>query len=224
MISKSRTGFLRLPLPGIAILAAALVAPPATAAPDSTPAPETRAWYASGAAALAQAKSRQQRATRAQNLIFFLGDGMGVSTVTAGRIMAGQLRGGSGEENLLAFEALPVAGLVKTYNTNQQVPDSAGTMTAIVTGVKTRAATVQRVSSTRSRRSWSSRKRRATSPAWCRRPASPTRRRPRPTPGVRTATGKPTPTCPKTPGRSAAGTLRRSSSSSGTWNVQSAIV
>jgi alkaline phosphatase len=44
-----------------------------------------------------------------------------------------------GEENWLAFERLPYLALAKTYNTNQQVPDSAGTMTAIVTGAKTRA-------------------------------------------------------------------------------------
>ena len=64
---------------------------------------------------------------------------MGVSTVTAARILEGQLRGETGEENWLSFERLPHVALAKTYNTNQQVPDSAGTMTAIVTGEKTRA-------------------------------------------------------------------------------------
>jgi len=68
-----------------------------------------------------------------------LGDGLGVSTVTAARILEGQLRGEPGEENLLAFETFPHVALIKTYNTNQQTPDSAGTMTAIVTGEKTRA-------------------------------------------------------------------------------------
>jgi alkaline phosphatase len=76
---------------------------------------------------------------RARNVVLFLGDGMGLSTVTAARIFAGQQRGETGEENLLAFERLPYTALVKTYDTNQQVPDSAGTMTAIVTGEKTRA-------------------------------------------------------------------------------------
>ena len=41
---------------------------------------------------------------RARNAILFVGDGMGVSTVTAARILDGQLRGEPGEENLLAFE------------------------------------------------------------------------------------------------------------------------
>ena len=64
---------------------------------------------------------------------------MGPSTVTAARIYAGQLRGRPGEEGWLAFEKLPHVALAKTYNTNQQVPDSAGTMTAMVSGVKTKA-------------------------------------------------------------------------------------
>ena len=38
-----------------------------------------------------------------KNVILFLGDGMGVSTVTAARILEGQLMGGSGEENFLSF-------------------------------------------------------------------------------------------------------------------------
>lgn len=78
----------------------------------------------------------------AKNVILFIGDGMGVSTVTAARIYDGQSRGEPGEENLLSFEHFPSLALVKTYNTNQQVPDSAGTATAINTGVKTRAGAI----------------------------------------------------------------------------------
>ncbi len=79
---------------------------------------------------------------RARNVILFIGDGMGVSTVTAARIYDGQSRGESGEENLLSFERFPNVALIKTYNTNQQVPDSAGTATAMHTGVKTRAGVI----------------------------------------------------------------------------------
>ena len=78
----------------------------------------------------------------ATNVILFLGDGMGISTVTAARIFDGQSRGQPGEENYLSFERFPNVALVKTYNSNQQVPDSAGTATAIHTGVKTRAGVV----------------------------------------------------------------------------------
>jgi len=67
--------------------------------------------------------------SRAKNAILFLGDGMGISTVTAARILEGQLRGESGEENQHRF---PDVALIKVYNSNQQTPDSAGTMTAIV--------------------------------------------------------------------------------------------
>ena len=78
----------------------------------------------------------------ASNVILFIGDGMGVSTVTAARIFDGQSQGLSGEEHTLAFERFPNVALVKTYNTNQQVPDSAGTATAMVTGQKTRAGVI----------------------------------------------------------------------------------
>ena len=37
-------------------------------------------------------------ASHAKNVIFFLGDGMGISTVTAARIFAGQTAGATGEE------------------------------------------------------------------------------------------------------------------------------
>ncbi|XP_063297164.1 alkaline phosphatase-like [Pelobates fuscus] len=74
---------------------------------------------------------------RAKNLILFIGDGMGVPTITAARIYQGQLRGESGEENILAMESFPYVGLSKVYNVDAQVPDSAGTGTAYLCGVKT---------------------------------------------------------------------------------------
>ncbi len=74
---------------------------------------------------------------RAKNVILFIGDGMGISTVTAARIYAGQKLGQSGEEYVLPFEKFDHVALVKTYNSNAQVPDSAGTASAMNTGVKT---------------------------------------------------------------------------------------
>ncbi|MFV8780801.1 alkaline phosphatase [Microbulbifer sp. SA54] len=98
-------------------------------------------WYAEGQSALQQAMGREINNERgaARNIILFVGDGMGISTVTAARILAGQQHGLAGEEYQLSFEKMPFAGLIKTYNTNQQTPDSAGTATAMVTGVKTKA-------------------------------------------------------------------------------------
>ena len=75
---------------------------------------------------------------RAKNVILFIGDGMGISTITAARIYDGQKRGETGEENQLSFEKFPNVALVKTYTTNAQVPDSAGTATAMHSGLKTR--------------------------------------------------------------------------------------
>lgn len=99
------------------------------------PAGETPAWwYRDGAA---QAAARGAMAGRAKNVIVFLGDGMSLTTVAAARILEGQRKGASGEENRLAWENFPNTALSRTYNTDAQTPDSAGTMSAIATGVKT---------------------------------------------------------------------------------------
>lgn len=49
----------------------------------------------------------------AKNVIFFLGDGMGVSTVTTGRIWKGQLKNKSGEEEITHMEKLDHLALSK---------------------------------------------------------------------------------------------------------------
>ena len=96
-------------------------------------------WFRSGAAAAAaNASSRAQ----AKNVIVFVGDGMSIATISAARILDGQRKGGSGEENRLAFETFPAGALIRTYETDQQTPDSAGTMTAIMSGIKTRAGVI----------------------------------------------------------------------------------
>ncbi|WP_100641804.1 alkaline phosphatase [Alteromonas facilis] len=74
---------------------------------------------------------------KAKNVILFVGDGMGISTLTSARILEGQLAGNSGEEGYLSFESFPHTALVKTYNVDAQTPDSAGTMTAMMSGLKT---------------------------------------------------------------------------------------
>ncbi|GAU92362.1 hypothetical protein RvY_04453 [Ramazzottius varieornatus] len=73
---------------------------------------------------------------RPKNVVFFLGDGMGITTLTASRIYKGQLNGRRGEEGTLSFENFPHVGLSKTYNDDAQVPDSAGTATAFFCGKK----------------------------------------------------------------------------------------
>ncbi|XP_072028161.1 alkaline phosphatase, tissue-nonspecific isozyme-like [Amphiura filiformis] len=74
----------------------------------------------------------------AKNVIVFIGDGMGVTTNTAARIFKGQLAGQTGEEANLVWDEFPHVALSKTYNTDRQVADSAGTGCALFTGVKTK--------------------------------------------------------------------------------------
>ncbi|XP_076182344.1 alkaline phosphatase, tissue-nonspecific isozyme isoform X2 [Ptiloglossa arizonensis] len=56
---------------------------------------------------------------------------MSPDTVTASRIYRG------GEASYLAWEKFPHIGILKTYNVDKQVPDSASTATALFGGVKT---------------------------------------------------------------------------------------
>lgn len=94
-------------------------------------------WFRSGRESVAGAARFVAGERPARNVILFVGDGMGIATVTAARILEGQNRGETGEENQLAFETLPHVAFSKTYNTDAQVSDSASTMTAMVSGVKT---------------------------------------------------------------------------------------
>ncbi|HEX7110965.1 MAG TPA: alkaline phosphatase, partial [Mizugakiibacter sp.] len=140
---------LRRALPGaVALLLAACASAPSTIAPSvhapidvptiARPSGETAAWWfrAGAAAAAANAVGAQPQA---KNVIVFLGDGMSIPTIAAAHVFAGQRLGVDGESYRLSFERFPFSALSRTYETNQQTPDSAGTMTAIMTGVKTQA-------------------------------------------------------------------------------------
>ncbi|HNX53718.1 MAG TPA: alkaline phosphatase [Pontiellaceae bacterium] len=63
-----------------------------------------------------------------KNIILFIGDGMGLSQVTAGKIAKGKLE----------MERCPVTGLVTTWSASSLVTDSAAAATALSTGTKTR--------------------------------------------------------------------------------------
>lgn len=65
-----------------------------------------------------------------KNVLFFLGDGMGITTLTAARIYS------VGEEGELAVDRLPETAFVHTYSNDAQVTDSAPSMAAYMTGVK----------------------------------------------------------------------------------------
>ncbi|CAK6448340.1 unnamed protein product [Pipistrellus nathusii] len=99
-------------------------------------------WNRQAAQALDAARKLQPMQSAAKNLILFLGDGMGVSTVTAARILKGQMNGKLGPETPLAMDKFPYMALAKTYNVDRLVPDSAGTATAFLCGVKTNFRTI----------------------------------------------------------------------------------
>ena len=66
----------------------------------------------------------------AKNVIFFLGDGMGPSTITASRIYK------YGEDGSLTMDKLERTARIKTYSYDAQTTDSAPSMAAYMTGVK----------------------------------------------------------------------------------------
>lgn len=134
------------PAPTAAPHARASAATPRDAVPIEVPAIQRPAgensdwWFRNGAAEAARVSRQAAAGTqRAKNVIVFLGDGMSIPTIAAAHILAGQRQGVDGESYRLSFEKFPFSALSRTYETNQQTPDSAGTMSAIMTGVKTRA-------------------------------------------------------------------------------------
>ena len=116
-----------------ATLSPAMAAAPVVQGPESV-----QDWYNAGQQFIRAAEHLRPNMRKAKNVILFVGDGMGVSSVTAARILEGQMNGKTGEENRLSFEAFPYTAFSKTYSWDQQTSDSAPTMTAMVTGYKTR--------------------------------------------------------------------------------------
>jgi alkaline phosphatase len=122
-----------------ALAAATLLSGSVWAAEPVVKGPESvQDWFDAGKDFIREGKRLSPDRGRAKNVILFVGDGMGVSTVTASRILEGQMNGQPGEENRLFFETLPYLALSKTYSWDQQTSDSAPTMTAMVTGYKAR--------------------------------------------------------------------------------------
>lgn len=81
-----------------------------------------------GALALAAAPADPPAA---KNAILFVGDGMGVSTVSAARVFS------VGVDGQLTLDTLPFTALSRTWSSDYITPDSAGTMSAMITGAKT---------------------------------------------------------------------------------------
>ncbi|RWS22320.1 alkaline phosphatase-like protein, partial [Leptotrombidium deliense] len=74
---------------------------------------------------------------KAKNVIFFLGDGMGLSTITAARLYKGNVDQTDPESGFLSFEKFPSVSLAKVNSLDTTVADSAATATSYLGGVKT---------------------------------------------------------------------------------------
>lgn len=94
-------------------------------------------WRESAQNVLQQKLKETENSNLAKNVIFFMGDGMDMTTVNAARVY---MHGG--EEKALFFENFPHFGLSVTYCVDRKVPDSACAATALLTGVKGNYATV----------------------------------------------------------------------------------
>jgi alkaline phosphatase len=114
------------------------------AQPQASPKPVQvdDSYYRTGAAQLSDALALRATPGRAKNIILMIGDGMGISTVTAGRIFTGQAMGQDGESHILEMEKLPYTAFSRTYAHDAQVSDSASTVTALTTGAKTSIRTI----------------------------------------------------------------------------------
>ncbi|CAK6965433.1 Hypothetical predicted protein [Scomber scombrus] len=99
-------------------------------------------WRSQAKKTLQSALERKLNTNVAKNILFFLGDGMGITTYTAARILKGQLQNKTGEETVMTMDTFPHVGLAKTYSVDFQIPDSAATATAYLCGVKTNLNTV----------------------------------------------------------------------------------
>ncbi|GFU05472.1 alkaline phosphatase, tissue-nonspecific isozyme [Nephila pilipes] len=70
-------------------------------------------WEKSGQKNLYASLRLQKNEKIAKNLILFLGDGMGMTTVTSTRIYKGQKKSRNGEDELLTFDEFPYVSLSK---------------------------------------------------------------------------------------------------------------
>lgn len=71
----------------------------------------------------------EKRSPKIRNIIFMIGDGMGVASLYAGMSVS---------DHPLNIERCPVTGLQKTFSADNYITDSAGAGTALATGTKTK--------------------------------------------------------------------------------------
>lgn len=76
----------------------------------------TKFWFDQAQITLKDCLYKKPNENVAKNIIYFLGDGMSLTTLTATRIFQGQLQGKRGEESDLWFQKFPNVGLAKVIH------------------------------------------------------------------------------------------------------------
>lgn len=81
---------------------------------------------------------------QAKYVFLFIGDGMGVTPVTAAEDYLGYTQTNKGEvyPDRMNFTEMPVVGLKTQYDCSSFIPDSAATTTAFATGIKTQSKVI----------------------------------------------------------------------------------
>ncbi|WP_428062236.1 alkaline phosphatase [Brevundimonas sp.] len=103
----------------------------------SFPPIQAQAQVQADIAALDAATALRPDTGRPKNVILMIGDGMGINSVTAGRIYEGQALGEDGASHRLSFDRFPYTALSRTYSADRFVTDSANGASALMTGYKT---------------------------------------------------------------------------------------
>lgn len=94
-------------------------------------------WFTDGQESLQAELAKEPNTNTAKNVIFMTADGNGVASNYATRLYMGQQEGGFGDDYVMHHETFPHLALGKTYLVNAQTAGSAGTATAMLSGVNT---------------------------------------------------------------------------------------
>lgn len=78
---------------------------------------------------------KPENLVRVKNVILFVGDGMGLTTITASRVYKRQKLGDPDAK--LVFDEFPATALIATDTASSQISESAAAATALFCGVKT---------------------------------------------------------------------------------------
>jgi alkaline phosphatase len=115
----------------------------ATAVHAQNPLPQAAdAYFKTAQEQLTLRLAQKPNTNKAKNIIIMVGDGMGITTVTASRIYGGQKQNKDGPSNNLTMDAFPYLALSRTYSADALVTDSAPSASAMTTGIKSNNETL----------------------------------------------------------------------------------